>query len=216
MFNLIVEKYVGKIETYSINEYEKELIWFSDLGIGYLESCGYEYGDDYWKIYQKYSVGDFGELLTLARVKFVSDNCNLVDLCDVGVGSGQFVDTIKCKGSDVNPIANKWLEDHDYYTDDVTKFKTLTFWDVIEHINDPREMLSKAENVFISTPIYSDAAHCLTSKHLKPGEHIWYFTDNGIKYFMSLLGFECIAEDDIETVLGRDNILSYYFKKISL
>jgi hypothetical protein len=135
------------------------------------------------------------------------------DLCDVGVGSGQFVDTVKCKGTDVNEVANAWLKEHGYYVDDATKFKSLTLWDVIEHIEDPTSLLVNAENVFISTPIYVDAENCLRSKHLKPGEHIWYFTDEGIKYFMSRLGFEIVAESDCETKLGRESILSYYFTK---
>lgn len=212
-----IEKYKANTifsVSYPIENHSHRLSW-SDRDIGYLKSDGYEYGEDYWEIYQQYAGNDVGVKLTQARADFVEKHVGTFDgLCDVGVGSGQFVDFVKCKGTDVNPLANKWLKEKGYYVENSNSFKTLTLWDVIEHIEDPTELLANAQNVFISTPIYADVDECLVSKHLKPGEHIWYFTDHGIKYFMSLFGFKLIAEDDFETVLGRESILSYFFQKV--
>ena len=201
--------------THPIKNYEHSLKWSNNVGIGHLQSNGYEYGEAYWEIYQQYAENDVGVKLTQARANFVKQNVGTFDdLCDVGVGSGQFVDMIKCKGTDVNPLANEWLKERGYYVENSSAFKTITLWDVIEHIEDPSDLLANVQNVFISTPIYSDVEACLASKHLKPGEHIWYFTDDGIKYFMSLFGFKLIAQDDFETVLGRESILSYFFQKV--
>lgn len=214
MFKQILRSYSGPIQSYAVKDYPHELNWLTDLGIGHIESDGYEYGEEYWETYQKYSADDFGVRLTKARADFVLKNLGtLEDLCDIGVGSGQFVDSVKCKGTDVNPIANEWLKEHGYYVSDVSEFETLTLWDVIEHIEDSRSLLENAQHLFISTPIYKDVNNCLNSKHLKPGEHIWYFTDEGLKYFMKIHGFELKDRDDFETRLGRESIVSYFFKR---
>lgn len=200
---------------YPIKNYEHPLRWSKYLAIGYLESNGYEYGEDYWEIYQQYAENDVGIKLTQARADFVKKHVGTFDnLCDVGIGSGQFVDHVKCAGTDVNPLANEWLKERGYFVEDSSSFKTITLWDVLEHIENPTELFSNVQNVFISTPIYLDVNACLVSKHLKPGEHIWYFTDDGIKYFMKLFGFRLIDVDDFETRLGRETILSYFFQKI--
>ena len=198
--------------------YEHPLTWLTTKDgtncIGHLPSNGYEYGEGYWEIYQKYASNDVGVKLTQARSDFVSSHgISFDDVVDVGVGSGQFVDTVKCKGTDVNPIANQWLKDNGYYVASVESFSTLTLWDVLEHIEDPRELLKNATNVFISTPIYKNLDEVLKSKHLKPGEHIWYFTDIGINTFMKVLGFNLISESSCESDLGRDSISSYYFQR---
>lgn len=214
MYKQLTDNYNGNIEYYSVRNYNHKLAWLTDLGIGHLSSDGYEYSEAYWEIYQKYAANDVGILLTNARADFVKKNIGTFEsLCDVGIGSGQFVDTVKCKGTDVNEFANTWLKERGYYVKDVSEFTTLTLWDVIEHIENSTSLLASVTNVFISTPIYNSVEECLKSKHLKPGEHIWYFTDVGIKNFMSILGFDALDQSDFETALGRDRILSYYFKK---
>jgi len=196
----------------NIEGYEYALLWRDDLGIGYLPTDGYDYGIEYWEKYLVMSAADFGHKLNQLRLDFVKrNNGNFNNLCDVGIGSGQFVETAKCKGTDVNPLAIAWLKEHNYFADDLTTFKELTLWDVIEHIEDPSITFSNATQVFISTPIYQDLTDCLKSKHFRPGEHIWYFTDAGIKNFMALLGYTVRDESDFETVLGRESILSYHF-----
>jgi len=208
-------KQLTKITEHTIKDYSHKLQWIESLGIGYLPSDGYEYGEAYWEHYLDCSHGWFGERLTELRADFVTKNeVSLESLCDVGVGSGQFVEFANCKGADVNPLAITWLKDQGRYTDHPEEFTSLTLWDVIEHIDDPRPLLAKVENVFISTPVYKDLDACLKSKHLKPGEHIWYFTDMGVKNFMSQMGFAARYTSDFETVLGRESIMSYYFKKV--
>jgi hypothetical protein len=204
-----------EVELYPIEGHPHDLRWYPGLQLGYLKSDGYEYGADYWDIYQGYAASEVGAKLTNARVGFVRQaSVDLDSICDVGVGSGQFVSAMRCKGADVNPHAISWLKQHGCYAEDLTKFKTLTLWDVLEHIEDPTDLLSTPDDIFISTPIYEDIQHVLRSKHLKPGEHIWYFTDEGLRYFMSLFGFQAVGCDNFETELGRDSISSYHFVRL--
>lgn len=188
--------------------------WNDELGYGYLPSAGYEYGDAYWKKYQAY-VNDFGARLTAARIAFVTD-LGLMSLtrCDVGIGSGEYVITSDCMGYDVNPKACEWLKSVGRYVDVyVEPFDVLTFWDVLEHIPDPVPLLNKTQHVIMSLPIYADLSECLLSKHLRPGEHLWHFTDRGIREFMRVHGFSFVAQSSFETDLGREAIQSYYFRK---
>jgi len=199
-----------------IQGYPYLLKWSSELEIGYLRSDGYEYGDEYWEKYQSY-VNDFGIKLTSARVEFASRFlCPESALCDVGIGSGQFVEAMKCSGYDVNQHAVTWLIDKQRYADPhLVKFDTLTFWDVLEHVDDPSELLSRVKQVIISVPIHESLEACLKSKHLRPGEHIWHFTDKGIVNFMKLYGFKLRDKSNFETELGREDILSYCFERSS-
>jgi hypothetical protein len=212
MYKQIFE--IEKTISTPIDGYPYPLLWRYDLGFGFLKSDGYDYGEEYWEKYQTY-VSDVGVQLSLARTDFIKNNIGtLEDLCDVGVGNGQFVDLVKCKGYDINLIAKDWLEKNGYYADVYSEsFKTLSFWDVLEHIEDPSDLLNKTENIFTSIPIHKDLKSCLESKHLRPGEHIWHFTDKGIKNFMNIFGFKVIASSNFETRLGREAINSYYFKK---
>jgi len=133
---------------HKVKSYAHDLLWIERLGIGYMESDGYSYDKDYWETYIKYSHSSIGTELTKQRAEFVIKNGgNFSNLCDVGVGSGQFVDTVKCAGTDINPFAIAWLKEHKYYTDKPENSIFLTLWDVIEHIDDPRALLKNAEMV---------------------------------------------------------------------
>jgi len=204
------------VELVTISSYPHSLVWCDALGIGYLPSNGYEYGMKYWKHYVECSNTEFGKKLTDLRVTFTKDNgVKSSEVCDVGVGAGQFVSAMGCKGTDINPFAVEWLKKNNAYTTDLKNFRSLTLWDVIEHIDDPTDLLANVENVVMSTPIYANLASCLLSKHFKPGEHIWYFTQEGVNNFMRVFGFVQTNSSDFETVLGRDKIFSYCFSRLT-
>jgi len=193
-----------------------DLRWASMLGFGFLPSRGYDYGDEYWHKYSvEYAESAISFKLNQFRRRFVLESLGGAGgLCDIGIGAGQFVEIMNCKGYDVNPHARTWLERHEAYGDPyVTCFTTLTFWDVLEHIEDPSPLLSQAKNVFVSLPIHEDVEACLASKHLKPDEHIWQFTERGLKCFMRYFGFELVKSDDSETKIGREDIMAYFFTR---
>lgn len=189
------------------------LLWNSDIGVGYLKSNGYAYSEDYWETYQKYGAGTIGEKLTNFRAEFVGKHfSDFSKVCDVGIGSGQFVKHVGSKGYDINPFARDWLEKNGSYADPyLQKFDALIFWDVLEHFDDPSQILETTDRVFLSAPIHANLDACYASKHLKPNEHIWHFTNDGMIFFMKHHGFELIDSSDGETQAGRESIMSYYF-----
>lgn len=191
-----------------------DLLWRDDLGIGYLKSNGYDYDQAYWDKYLGYRDG-LGVSLTEERYKFALKHMsNTADVCDVGIGSGQFVERSGGHGFDINPVAQKWLYAHGYFGDPYKHdFEALTMWDVLEHIDDPSPLLERHSLIITSLPIHSSLEGCLASKHLRPDEHIWHFTHEGIIKFMGLFGYECQDIADFETKLGRESIMTYCFKR---
>lgn len=71
-----------------------------------------------------------------------------------------------------------------------------------------------SEYVFVSIPIFTDAGDILRSHHFRKDEHIWYFTDVGIKRWFAEQGFECAEQNTIECQLGRKGVASYAFRRI--
>lgn len=172
------------------------------------------YDQAYFDKYKGYEDSPVGKAVNDSRVllttSFVDDFSSFVD---VGIGCGTFVNSVGCLGTDTNPVALKWLADRGkLYQGESCDY--MSFWDVLEHIHYPTPILfSIRKGVFISMPIYRDLDHVLASKHFRPSEHCWYFTDSGLKTFMKDYDFECVAESDNETKAGREDIKQYYFKK---
>jgi hypothetical protein len=138
---------------------------------------------------------------------------------DIGIGSGQFVeamnhDQLHCDGVDVNPYGVEWLEEKGF-GERLVKYNVMTFWDSFEHIDDPTLLLERIcpTYVIMSVPIFKSKEHVLSSRHYKPGEHLWYFTNDGLISWMETLDFEFVAMcDDESTQFGREDILSYVFR----
>jgi len=202
---------------------KNRLVWLPELGIGYLDAPDpYAiYDASYFESYVERADTDIGRALTDARVELVRKYHD-GPVVDVGVGSGQFVDAYgeKAVGYDVNPVAVRWLRDRKKYRDIYAvgasggRFPAMCFWDALEHIPDPAAAVALASRyVFVSLPIFEGAKQCLKSKHFKPGEHIWYFEDRGIREWFRLHGFEFVEYSDIESRLGREGIGSYVFKR---
>ena len=90
-----------------------------------------------------------------------------------------------------------------------------TFWDSLEHIQDIAGLLSHVKQfAFVSIPIFRDLAHARNSKHFRPDEHCWYYTDDGFKRFMYAHGFTVIGQSTFETDLGREDIGTYTLCKL--
>lgn len=193
-----------------------ELEWNEDKGWGFFEPTG-PCTKDYWMEYRVLDATPMGRVLTALRVGMVDQWVAqpLGHSVDVGIGGGAFVEAIDCDGIDVNPEAIAWLGARGSLWDG-EQTEVMTFFDSIEHIENPGLYLSMARKwVFLSTPIYTSKEDCLKSKHMKPGEHIHYFEDRGIKTFMREHGFKCVDQNRLETDAGREAIGSYAFKRVS-
>lgn len=191
-----------------------ELQWSEQNGWGYL-APDVPCKKDYWTEYRELDKTPMGRVLTALRAGFVTYWENMLGrrMVDVGIGGGAFVKSTGCRGIDVDPKALEWL-DKNWLLWNFEPIPVMTFWDSLEHIQNLGEYLGKAQEwVFISTPIYDDEAHCRRSKHYKPGEHLWYFTDRGLKKFMKNVGFRCLGQNNLENDAGREGIGSYVFQR---
>ncbi len=191
-----------------------DLVW-DERGWGFLEpDVEFEYGEDYWKEFRTKDDTSMGRVLTAVRANLVRKwfvETRYSHALDVGIGGGAFVDEMGCWGTDVNLKAREWLRGSLWGGASVD---VMTMWDVIEHLRDPREILRRALHlVFVSTPIYGGAEDCMKSKHFKPGEHLWYFEDRGLKNLLGECGFTCVDQNRIEEDAGRTEIGTYVFKR---
>lgn len=192
------------------------LIWLAELGIGYYPVNEQPYDAAYWERYRGYDNSPMGAALTNARVSFVLDNVDQFDplnTVDIGIGGGRFVLEMGCLGTDVNPVALRWLRDNGRQWEE-KPVQVMTFWDSLEHIHDLEPLLAKVrEWVFVSMPIYDSADHIVRSKHFRKDEHCWYFTHAGFLLFMEQHGFEYVQCSHFESDLGREDIASYAFRR---
>lgn len=197
-----------------MNSSKDKLVWFEKWGVGYYPVEDSPYDENYWKKYLEYEKTEIGKKLNQARVDIVK-KYRWSSLIDIGIGSGAFIKEFEnAYGYDINPAAVEWLKEEKKFSEP-RKVDAMTFWDSLEHIHNPELMLRHAKNyVFVSCPIYKDKDHILRSKHFRPDEHCWYFTDSGIANFMSNFGFTLLESSNIETRLGREDIKSYTFRRL--
>ena len=155
-----------------------------------------------------------GEGLTRARVAMTRRHYQ-GGVVDIGIGGGRFVQAADGWGYDVNAEAVAWLRQQERYFDPyATPTEAISCWDSLEHIPEPEKLLAQVgEWVFVSMPVYLSQWDCLKSKHYKPGEHLWYWTQNGLIAWFARQGFGCVEINDSESELGRDGITSFAFRR---
>lgn len=136
---------------------------------------------------------------------------------DFGAGDGAFVRMARSCGFDVMgfeviPESAAFLRAAGLYADDPTGFDAVCLWDVIEHMEDPGELLRKVGGrLFVSLPIFDDLSHIRESRHYRPGEHLTHWTEQGFVNWMALQGFSLLERSTHETDAGRDSIGAFAF-----
>lgn len=194
---------------------KNSLIWMPEKGIGYFPVNDFPYNRDYFKKYEDYAETEMGLEITQARIDLVARHYS-GPLVDVGIGCGQFISNRENTfGFDVNPEAERWLKKRQLWQDiyDV-EFDALTFWDSLEHIKNPSLAVQTAKKwVFVSIPIFHSSAHILRSKHFRKDEHFWYFTGRGLVEWFNNQGFDLIESTHAESELGREDIMSFAFRR---
>ena len=188
------------------------------MGMGYLPLENTPYDEAYFDKYVGYENTEIGILLNGARLALVSKWCPDGSLVDIGIGSGQFMNAIGSYGFDINPAAIKILNHTGLMLDPhFEDINCATFWDSLEHIAEISEILAHVKKfAFVSIPIFRDLEHILGSKHFRPDEHTWYFTDQGFHKFMCAHGFDVVEQNTMETDLGREDIGTYVCKRVNL
>jgi len=193
---------------------QNNLQWLPEVGIGYYPVRDMVYNEDYFAKYQMMADTEIGLRLNQARIDLVNKYTKL-DVLDIGIGSGAFViGRENTYGYDINKSAVEWLIERKLYRHPFKGANSLTFWDSLEHIHDPRLHLSGAkEYVFISAPIYIDSEHIKKSKHFRKDEHCWYWTHDGLVTFMDAFEFELVESNNMESLIGREDIETFVFKR---
>lgn len=181
------------------------------------------YDAAYFNLCLSYEDQEIALRINAHRMKLVEQGLRLFPfktdelVLDIGIGSGEF---IKKRGNtfgyDINEKAVRWLKTRNLYSDRFEAFRAYTMWDVLEHLENPAVYLDRmgvGSLLFISIPIFDDLEEIRASRHYRPGEHLYYFTEKGLLVTMALHGFEMMGRDNGETEAGRDSIMSYIFRR---
>lgn len=178
------------------------------------------YDESYFNKCLSYEDQEIALKINEGRIRLVGDHIGNRKMLDVGIGSGEFIkkrsQNADTYGTDVNPVAIKWLKSKDLYRPDYSTFTAFSFWDVIEHMPDPSvafRQIPAGSYLFTSIPIFDDLKKIRESKHYRPGEHLYYFTKQGFVDYMNIHGFRLLQMDDFEMEAGRENIYSFAFIK---
>jgi hypothetical protein len=198
----------------------KYLQWFPELGIGYFPVTALPYDQAYFDRFARQANEPIGKKLMRLRCNFVEQHYR-GKLVDVGIGSGAFVDKRNVLqpgstyGFDINPAGRAWLNERDLWLDPYDEFvPAASMWDVLEHMHDFRPLLANVcKWLFLSVPLFRDAEHVLKSKHYRKDEHCWHFTRRGLITVMKDCGFDLVAESNMETNAGREDIGAFAFKR---
>lgn len=178
-----------------------------------------EYDADYWRRLLDYEGTPIERALNAGRVALVDEYAGPGALvCDVGIGGGTFIRARRGPtwGTDVNPVALAWLRERGLWATELAAFDALTFWDVLEHVEDPGTYLDQVRPgalVFASLPVFADLTRIRASRHYRPGEHLYYWTEPGFVAWMAGRRFRCFDRRDFETAAGRDSIRTFAFRK---
>lgn len=175
-------------------------------------------GVNYFDHYQAFEGADIGKAIHSGRVaivnKYAGKDCQVLD---VGIGSGEFIKSRpNTFGVDINPKATEWLKKNGYHGGDFSDYTAFTFWDVLEHVDVPDNYFKRMPDgcyLFTSLPIFKDLAKVRESKHYKPGEHFYYWTEQGFIEWMAMYRFRLLAVESFESDAGRESILSFAFKR---
>lgn len=210
------------VRSYSCIPLDAELTYCPQEQIVYQNdmSQSVPYAEEYFAKYQSYEHLEIARKINQARVEISHRYSRFI--LDVGIGSGTFLQQcqVPALGFDVNNTAVAWLKDRNQYVNPYQGIPKavdgITLWDVLEHIPEPQLLFSKIKPntyLFASLPIFSDVTQCRTSKHYRPNEHFYYFSEVGFKTFMADSGFNFIESNDSETKAGRVSILTFVFVK---
>lgn len=195
------------------------LVWLPAVGMGYYPVEEAPYDAEYFAKYERYAATDLGRRITQTRVDLVIRHLRgrAYSTVDVGIGCGAYIEAAGGRGFDINPAAVAWLEERGRFCDPRREpVDVLTFWDSLEHIPEAASYLIRARDwVFCSLPIVpGDGPPRPDWKHFRRDEHCWFWTRAGFLSWMAEQGFECVEHNTAESLLGREDIHSFAFRRI--
>ena len=187
------------------------------------------YDKEYFEKYRHYEGSPIARAINHGRVALVQKYCGDSDILDIGIGSGEFLracDRARIGlryGFDVNPYGVDLLHRANRYIDPYKHLPSslggMTCWDSLEHLTDPHTLVSRlalGQYLFLSLPIFTDLHRIRESKHYRPNEHFFYFTDYGLVSWLERSGFTLLERSSFEIEAGREDIYSYVFLRRGL
>lgn len=175
-----------------------------------------EYAVQYWNKCAAYEGEEIAQKINAGRVALVNRHIGANRVLDVGIGSGEFIkNRPNTFGIDVNAVALDWLKTNGLLAKNLGDFAGYTFWDVIEHVPEPEDYFRHVKLhacLFTSLPLFYGLGSIRASKHYRPGEHLYYWTEEGFLDWMDLHGFRLLDETQFfEMEAGRESIYSFAF-----
>lgn len=192
--------------------------WQADMRV----TC--DYGDAYFYHYAELEGSEVAVRLNAGRVAMLARHVPAeASVLDIGAGCGTFVKAARswgfdAKGFDIIPKTVDRLKAMDAFADNPEAFDVVTFWDSLEHMPDPGEVLARIRKdaiVLVAIPIMEGLRKVRESKHYKPGEHLYYVTEPGFVAWMSMHGLQLLETSTHETDAGREAIGAYAFRKVA-
>ena len=175
-------------------------------------------GKYYTHCLEKYTDEKMKAAINKGRIEFVWKHFGRDTVLDIGVGAGDFIKAHgNADGYDVDKEAVKWLKDNFLYSKKFKNYDAFTMWDVLEHVLRPEKYfkhMRKGSTLFLSIPIFKDLTKVRESKHYRPGEHWYYFTENGLINFLGKYGFILIEKSDFEKKAGREQIYNFALGRV--
>lgn len=205
------------------NVKDEDLVICAERGVAYQRKMGrgrIQYDRSYFDVYRELEGTPIAAALNAARCAMVARYLTAgAKVWDVGIGSGAFIGAAKAAGFeltgfDICPDAVGWLKEVNLYEEDPSKADAVTFWDSLEHIEEPEHILNKIRRgavVIVALPIMADILKVRESKHYKPGEHLYYWTEDGFVSWMALRGFRLLEKSAHEVEAGRESIGAFAF-----
>ncbi|WP_395406302.1 class I SAM-dependent methyltransferase [Pseudoduganella sp. UC29_106] len=185
-----------------------------------MQAARVPYDDVYFDKYAAYEDTPIANALNRGRCSLLARHAaEGATVLDIGAGCGTFVRAaaawgFESRGFDVIPKTVNYLKSIKAYASDPAMFDVVTFWDSLEHIDNPGEVLEKIQPgsvVLVAIPIFDDLRKIRESKHYRPGEHLYYFTEAGFIRWMGLRRFHLLEISGHETDAGRESIGAYAF-----
>lgn len=220
----LIKRFHAEID-FQDGEPGRGLMVCKDHGVAYQRDMSYRTKLSYYDAYNGYDSQDqqnLSRVLHAARRGMVNQYVGPeAGVLDVGVGNGEFIRTRNNTfGYDTDPKAVAWLKENKRWTDVFAPFDAFTFWDVIEHLEDPDHYFRQIHDdgyLFTSIPIlpYGQelGARIREWKHYRPGEHLYHWNHHGFIEWMALYRFRMLECNDLESQAGRTDIRSYAFKR---
>lgn len=180
------------------------------------------YDDAYMQKVAAYEDTQIARAVNHGRVAMISRHLKRhAWVLDYGAGTGAFVRAANAVGFyaygyDVMPQAARSLRNAGVYAEPARHFDALTAWDSIEHMEAPEMMLKAVRPgamLFLSLPVFEDLTAVRASKHYRPGEHLYYFTADGLERWLRGYGFLLMETSSHETDAGRESIGAFAFRR---